>query len=465
MNWRALDNVVMNLARQFSQVQVLGLLMENSPAWIATDLAALQAGCTHIPLPVFFSDRQLRHAIADAQVDTLVTDDPARLQRLFPQAATSQLDIAGQQYTRFTLRDDVPATLTGTARITYTSGTTGSPRGVCLSGHALATVAASLVNAVRAKPGDRALVLLPLPILLENIGSVYAPILAGAQIIVPGPEETGIYGSSGIDQERLAATLQRHQPTTLIVPPVLLKLLVELGRRSRLPASLRFIAVGGAPVGTALLQAAAELGLPVYQGYGLSEACSVVAVNTAEDNRPGSVGKPLPHCRLRIGSNGEIRIRGVTYTGYVNGARHAANTDLCTGDYGYLDDDGYLYVTGRMNDRIITAYGRNIAPEWIESELQACPAILQAAVLGNDMPQPVAVLVPGNGATTDQLDMIVESVNAGLPDYARIGYWLVADAPFDSATGELTPGGTLRRTVVEQRYTGRLAAGLERDYG
>jgi long-chain acyl-CoA synthetase len=303
-------------------------------------------------------------------------------------------------------------------------------------------------------------VLLPLSILLENIGSVYTPVLAGARIIVPSPQESGISGSSSIDPVRLAAMLQNRQPTTLIVPPALLKLLVQHGRAGQLPASLRFIAVGGAPVGSALLRDAADLGLPVYQGYGLSEAGSVVAVNTPADNRPGSVGKPLPHSRVRIGSNGEIRIRGITFSGYVNGPVHAANTDLCTGDYGYLDDDGYLYVTGRMQDRIITPYGRNVAPEWVESELQAHPDIMQAAVLGNGLSHLYAVLVGRPGVSRQRLNQVVATVNARLPDYARIAGWTLADAPFSPADGTRSETGGLRRAVIEQSYAPRLAVDL-----
>ena len=141
------------------------------------------------------------------------------------------------------------------------------------------TVAVALATAAEASSSDRALVLLPLSILLENTGSVYAPVIAGAEIHVPDPADTGIRGSSQVDSSAFARMLQRIRPSTLIVPPQLLKLLVALARAGQLPDSFRYIAVGGAPTGMSLLEAARDLGLPVYQGYGLSEACSVVAVN------------------------------------------------------------------------------------------------------------------------------------------------------------------------------------------
>jgi len=417
-----------------------------------TDLAALKAGCVHIPLPVFFSDEQLRHAIEDAQVDALITDNPLRITRLFPACIPEPLELAGQSCAYIRLRVPGTAVLTDIAKITYTSGTTGTPRGVHLSLPALETVALSLAEAAQASGSDRAFVLLPLSILLENIGSVYVPLLAGALIIVPDPDQTGVSGSSHIDPVRLASAMQRYRPTSLIVPPGLLKLLVQLARARAVPDSLRFIAVGGAPVGKDLLQSAQQLGLPVYQGYGLSEAASVVALNTAQQNRIGSVGKALPHCQVHISDSGEILVHGSAGTGSPGDAARDETSALRTGDLGYLDEDGFLYVTGRMCNRIITAYGRNVSPEWIESELLSHPDILQAAVLGNERPALVAVLVARQGVSPAQLQQAINAINARLPDYARIGTWQCAEAPFSTASGELTPTGALRRAVIEQHY-------------
>jgi long-chain acyl-CoA synthetase len=461
LSWQALATGVDRLAMRLAGVRALGLLCGNSPAWIVIDLAALQAGCVHIPLPAFFSDAQLRHAIDDARIDTLITDNPARFTRLYPDCVVEVIDVAGQSLASIRLPAQLASPPAETVKITYTSGTTGSPRGVRLSGRAIDTVAAALAEAACAGPGDRSCVLLPLAILLENIASVYVPLLTGAQIIVPDPEQSGVNGSSDIDPARLAAVLKGYRPTALIVPPGLLKLLLQLARTRSLPGSLRFIAVGGAPVSLELLRSAQQLGLPVYQGYGLSEAASVVALNTPQHNRPGSVGKPLPHCRIRISPGGEILVRGIVGTGCLEHGGLMPETELATGDLGYLDDEGFLYVSGRLCNRIITSYGRNVSPEWIESELSSHPDILQAAVLGNNLPTPAAVLVARSGVSAGQLGLAVSAVNARLPDYARIGCWLQADVPFSQAGGELLPGGTLQRSVVEQRYVMRFSAGTE----
>lgn len=460
LTWRELNNEVAGAAASLQHAGMLGLLMSNSPAWIVTDLAAMHAGVTTIPLSGFFSDDQLLHAIQDAQVDALITDQPDRVRTMLDCSVGRPVEVASKQCVLFDLSIRDSSKTNGTAKITYTSGTTGSPRGVRLTLHEIETVAESLAAAANASPDDRALALLPLSILLENIGSVYVPIMAGAEILVPDDGDSGVCGSSHVDAETLAGFLYNSRPTTMILPPQLLKLMVALEKRQLLPDSFRYIAVGGAPVGIELLDAARELELPVYQGYGLSEACSVIAVNTQKDNRMGSVGRPLKHNRVRISTDGEIIIQGETFAGYLNETGRDQTTELATGDLGCLDEDGYLYVTGRCCDRIITGYGRNVSPEWVESELLSRPLIAQAVVLGNGLPYLVAVIVPAvadePAAVRAGLDREIEAVNERLPDYARVGQYLIADSPFSVASGELGVSGSPCRAGIVQHYSDRV---------
>lgn len=451
LTWGELETEVARLATVLTNARALATLLVNSPAWVVTDLAALQVAVTHVPLPPFFSDAQLGHALADAGIDTVITDDPDRIQALVTVRERTTLVIAGREYTRLGLQVAGRKGQGAVAKITYTSGTTGTPRGVRLSLETIETVAGALARAAEATPDDRAMALLPLSILLENIGTVLVPVLCGARIVVPDPAETGIAGSSRVDAARLAQALQHYRPSALIVPPGLLKLLTGLARAGSLPATLRFIAVGGAPVGRALLDEAAACGLPVYQGYGLSEASSVVALNTPSDNRPGSVGRLLPHLRARLNENGEILVQGRTYSGYLGATARNPASELATGDTGYFDDDGYLYVTGRLRERIITSYGRNVSPEWVEAELMAQPGVAQAAVTGDGQAGLRAVLVPA-GDDPSALGKAVSAVNARLPDYARVDTWVAATVPFTVASGQATAGGSPRRAVIEQRY-------------
>jgi long-subunit acyl-CoA synthetase (AMP-forming) len=465
LSWSSLSLAIGSLADKLRPCHTVGLYLQNSPAWIVSDLAAASAEIRNTPLPTFFSDEQLQYAISDAHIDIIITDNPSRLSTLIEIIEQEMIDVCGTALSLIRLsttkNPDTPA-----CKITYTSGTTGTPRGVILQQRHIESVAQSLCAASQASDSDRALVMLPLSTLLENIGSVYTPILAGAQIIVPDAAETGLSGSSSIDIQAFATMLDKYRPTTMILPPQLLKLVVGLATQGQLPDSFRYIAVGGAPVGGTLLEQARALDLPIYQGYGLSEACSVVTVNTPDKQRIGSVGKPLPHSQVQISDAGEILVSGTIYDGYLNAPTPTGKT-LATGDLGYMDDDGYLYITGRRKDVIITGYGRNVSPEWLEAQLQAHADIAQAAIYGNGRAFLTAVIVPSasmyhvhQGQLSEMLDSFtytLESINAGLPDYARVTEFIIAEQPFSPNNNELTANGRPRREVIGQHYARQIA--------
>jgi long-subunit acyl-CoA synthetase (AMP-forming) len=144
--------------------------------------------------------------------------------------------------------------------------------------------------------------------------------------------------------------------------------------------------------------------------------------------------------------------------GYIGGGEDARTEEgyWPTGDIGHLDADGFLHLDGRKKSMFITAFGRNLAPEWIESELTACPAIGQAAVFGEARPWNAAVLVPRNPALADALKADICKVNDSLPDYARVGRWIVADEAFSPMNGMATANGRLRRDAIFERYRARL---------
>ncbi len=343
----------------------------------------------------------------------------------------------------------------GTRKITFTSGTTGEPKGVCLGREEMEAVAESLRQASGTVPRDRHLCLLPLATLLENIGGLYTPLLAGATACLPPLAAVGLHGSSRLDANRLSHALHDWQATTAILVPQMLQALLAAGRTGP-PESLRYLAVGGAPVSPCLLAQAHASGLPVYQGYGLSECASVVALNRPDANRPGSVGRPLPHLRLEFAADGEILVRGPRWRGYLGDAPVQDANLVATGDLGYLDDAGYLFLSGRKKNLFITAFGRNVAPEWVEGELVAHPGIAQAALFGEARPFNCAVVVSAPGATREIIDTAIATANRRLPDYARVRAWIAADAPFTPAAGFATSNGRLRRDAILRHYRDRI---------
>lgn len=455
LGWAELLARVERLAEHLGRLapRVLGLIADNGIDWVVADLAALRAGIPIVPLPGFFSPGQLQHTLRSAGVDLLLAGQPHLL--------SSQLDMphgwlgighGALHALRIEASLAAPTLPAGTRKITFTSGTTGTPKGVCLDANAMERVALSLQEASAASAADRHVCLLPLATLLENVAGVYVPILAGATCFVPSLREVGLAGSSGLDVKRQLATLDALQASTaILVPQMLAAQLAALEAGVPRPRALRFVAVGGGSVSPQMLQRAQALGLPVFEGYGLSECASVVALNQPDAQRPGSVGKPLPHVKVRIAADGEILIDEARFAGYLGQPGSAART-LATGDLGHIDEDGYLYVTGRKKSVFITAFGRNVSPEWVERELLAQPCLLQAAVFGEARAFNVAVLVPQPGSSPLEITEAVGAANAALPDYARIRSWVVARAPFTPDNGLLTHNGRPRRETIAATY-------------
>jgi pyrroloquinoline quinone (PQQ) biosynthesis protein C len=218
------------------------------------------------------------------------------------------------------------------------------------------------------------------------------------------------------------------------------------------------VAVGGAAISRRTLEAAAEVGLPVYEGYGLSECASVVALNRPSAKRLGSVGRPLPHVQINLAQDGEILVQGLQWPGYLGEPARTPIESIATGDIGHLDADGYLYVTGRKKDVFITSFGRNISPEWIEKELVAQAPIAQAALFGDGLPFNSAVIVPCPGTAASAVDDALAAVNLQLPDYARVRSWVPARNAFSLGNGMLTANGRLRRAPIRDAHLDLLAA-------
>ncbi|CAM3377094.1 class I adenylate-forming enzyme family protein [Paracoccus nototheniae] len=375
--------------------------------YVIGDLAATLAGCRVVPVPGFFSTGQIAHLLADSGASLI--------ERLPHGDAALPLSYAG-----------------GADRVIYTSGTTGRPKGVVLGDRQLNAQTRALAAAIGAVPGDRYLSVLPQAQLLEQICGIFVPVLTGAETIIAAEGPACLFSGDGTALARLADACR---PTVTVLAPRQLTLWVAALRQgARAPDSLRYIAVGGAPVAPALLAEARSLGLPVAEGYGLSEASSVVAMTPA-----GGTGMvALDGTDLWI-EDGEIVVDGpAVMAGYLGHAPHSG--PWRTGDLGRLSD-GRLTVLGRRDGMILRASGRNIAPEWVEAAALADPAIPAAALILTGDDRLVLVL-----AATASPDMVALAARlADLPDYARPEALIFADP---RQAGLIRPSGTADRQVA-----------------
>ncbi len=416
------------LRHGFPAGRPVALRLDHGAGEARLELALLEAGLPVLSLPGFFTAEQTRHATTACGAAALFETPP--------------LEDAKSCRT-------APSPLPpGTARITFTSGSTGTPKGVCLSAEHMLEVAGAVVDSVGSEHAGRHLALLPPGILLETVAGFYATMLAGGTYVCPPQVLTGLADPFRPDFAAMAMAIAEWRITSLILVPEYLAGLVGVMETSgiRLPL-LTLVAVGGARTPLALIERARALGLPVRQGYGLTECGSVVALEDASGAAPGSVGRPLGHLRATIAPDGEVLLDGPLCLGTIGAPREPG--PLATGDIGRIDQDGRLWIEGRKSNTIITSFGRNIAPEWVEEVLLAQPAIAQAMVHGDGLPAPEALLTPAHPDA--ELGAAVAAANALLPAYAQVTHWRET-AHFTPSNGQLTGNGRLRRDAIATAY-------------
>ncbi len=450
---------VQALTANFANAQVIAVLADNSAQWVLADLATLAMGAVHLPLPTFFSPEQMVNALTQTQADAVYTDQPERITALNLGFVCEWT----QDSHSFLRRPVAPHTLPqNCSKVSFTSGSTGAPKGVCLSASGLMATAQAVQSSLAPLDIQRHLVVLPLSLLLENTAGIYAALLNGSPLHVPPLASLGWRGMAGFDPAALQHMAFNVQPSSMILVPELLKawLLFLQVTQQRAPQSLRFVAVGGAHVDAAFIRQARQAGIPAYEGYGLTECGSVVSLNLPGDESTG-VGRVLPHVHLRL-NQGEVLLQTSAFLGYTGQTpspettRPAAAThEFATGDLGTLDAQGHLHLMGRSKNLLITSFGRNISPEWVESVLLAQPALLQAVVLGDARPWLVAVLAPMPGMTESHITAAMAHANRQLPDYAQVKHWLIAP-PMTLANGLATGNGRPKRSAIAEQFASRL---------
>jgi long-chain acyl-CoA synthetase len=390
------------------------------------------------------------------------------------------------------------------ATLIYTSGTTGPPKGCMLTHRNLVTAAIRVVKGMH-QPGDVVLLFLPLahsygrlahqaathrggtlalvadvarvpealaavrPTLLPAVPRVYEKVHANTlgEIERAGGLRTRI-GLWALGVGARTSRARRDGASVrglLALQERLADRLVFAKVRARLGGRLRVGVSGAAPLSVDVMEFFHALGVPVIEGYGLTETASSATVNEPGDFRVGTVGRPVEGAEIRLADDGEILIRSdAVFAGYYEEpeATAAALTEdgwLRTGDVGEIDGEGFLHITDRKKDLIITAGGKNIAPQNLENALKASRFVSQALIVGDRRPYVSALVtldeaeVAPSGRSPQQLvQELVDDVNRDRTRVEQIKRFVILPRDFSQEEGEVTPTLKLRRKVVHEHF-------------
>lgn len=403
------------------------------------------------------------------------------------------------------------------ATIVFTSGTTGQPKGVMLTHANILSNAFAGLSRVPVYPDDLFLSFLPLSHTLERTAGYYLAIMAGARVAhvrslekladdLPVVQPTVVISVPRVFErihKRIMAKLATAPPWkqrlfALTVAVGWQRFLYQQGRGSWSPrfllwpllqrliadkvlhalgGRLRLAISGGAPLSPEVARPFIALGLPILQGYGLTETSPVVAVNSEADNDPATVGPPLPGVAIKIANNGELLIKGAcVMAGYwQNPAATAAILDrdgwLHSGDLATMTPSGHIAITGRLKEIIVLSNGEKIPPADIELAIATDPLFEQVLVVGEGRPYLAALVVLNDGAWEELggsaldtaaaekllLDRIAARM-ASFPGYARIRRVQVTATPWEVANGLMTPTLKLRRPQLFSYYAAEIDA-------
>lgn len=522
----------------------VALLSANRPEWHVADLAILSAGGVTVPVYPTSSSSQVAYVLENSDAKVCFVDDTEQLakvllhlpdlpslRRVVTFASADGFDRQALLVTLDQLRADV--TDTGAldervgalspddlATLVYTSGTTGPPKGVCITHRNITWILDSVDSILHLTPGDRLLSYLPLSHIAERATSHFGVIQAGGETwfakslatvaddlracrptifmavprvwqklhdaIVDELDEKPIALGGPLDRLLSADVVTRHSrrsPRGVVIHAATVGVSKTIGRAVRRRLGLdqaRLLVSAAAPIHPDLVRWFHAIGLPIAEVYGQTEDCGPATLNPPDDIRIGSVGRAVPGLEIRSASDGELLVRGGSVcAGYFRMPEATAeliDADgwLATGDLGRVDDDGYVWLTGRKKDLIINAAGKNIAPSEIEARLSMEKLIGQAVVVGDGRRYLTALLTldpdaanewaEHHGASGDLADLAhdarlreeieagVERVNREHAPVEQIKYWRLLPTPLTVEGGEMTPTYKVKRAVVAERF-------------
>ena len=491
--------------------------MENHPRWGIAFLAAQSTGARIVPLDVLHDTQTLAGLIQHAECqflissETLLSEMKQIQQRLseplpalltgHPTADYFHWETILEQSKKAASFPLVEGDLDEAFVILYTSGTTGNPKGVVLTRRNIYRNVAEVLKMIQVSPEDHILSVLPLYHVLALIVNFILPLYAGARVTY----------LDSLDAQTILKSFQEEGITIFICVPqfyylVYRRILQEVKKQSflkkflfhrllgfsrfcnehlgwnpgklffpvihqRFGSRFRLFGVGGARFDQEVAQSLRDLGFTIIQAYGMTETAALATVTPLESNTPGSVGQPLPHVQIRVDQAdaqgvGEVLIRGENVMKeYWNNAEATKETLkdgwLHSGDLGYLNSQGHLYITGRKKDVIVLSSGKNIYPEELEHFYQsACPQIKEMCVLGvrdqttsEQREKLHAVVVPDfdymrSQQTVNSYEMIrymLETHSQRLPSYKRVGSFEIRREPLPRTTTR-----KIRRFQVEE---------------
>lgn len=423
---------------------------------------------------------------------------------------------------RGAMKPEDPATLI------YTSGTTGPPKAVALSHRNLTWTGGLVSRLIDVVPGDRGVSYLPLAHIAEQLITIHGPISTGTTVhFVPVLEQLpdalrsvrpnylfgvprvwekiqarieGAIAQAPQGRQRLFRIAQQvGRPVTLarfegrkpprwegLLYPAFDRLVFTKLRERLGLDQARVLVTGAAPMSAATKDWFLSVGMPICDVYGQSEDTGPTSFNVLGAGRLGTVGRPVPGVEVKLGPDGEILVRGPNvFLGYFKDPAATAQVLqdgwLCSGDVGAFDAEGFLQITDRKKDLIITAGGKNIAPQNLEKLLCDLPLVSQAVVIGDGrkflgalltlVPEALADLVRAKGlgalepaalaahpeVRAEVERLIAERVNPSLAQYETIKRFVILPAELTEAAGELTPTMKIKRKVVNERYAAEIA--------
>ncbi len=449
INWRQFTDdidLVVRLVRKYAPGEKVALLGENSYEWFVAHAAIMFAGATVIPVDVNLTPAEIAARITFTGASVLVysalyCEKAHAVRALCPGLKTGGfgsikterfLDrVRGLVQPQESIWDAERIDTSRTSMIMFTSGTTSEPRGAELTIAGIEAFVASYAAALKAKPGDRSLMLLPLHHIYGCCASYFFLSQGVALGVCP-------------DFRRVYDAVERFRVNVLALVPALADLLSKkIAQRgataeAALGQPIDWILVGGAPMSPCAYDRLTAQGVKVLGAYGLTETTAIYSVGPAAgDLRAGCAGRvaQCPSLETRVSGSGELLIRGpAVMKGYYRMPERTARAIdadgwFHTGDLGRIDADGSVWITGRLSRTIVLSSGKKVAPEELEAQILALPGVCEAVVSGEGETREIRAEVYGE-ASEEAIRRAIGELNLTLPVYKRVKTVVVRTTPF-----------------------------------